>query len=261
MAAHYPSQAYYLYGVQPQWPDDIKPALTEDESSVLDDKVLDSSTPANMAAADPSDGRRPSISKMEDDYSSAAHVWHERPHGVMPPARHYSQPALPLSGMTDQYYGQTHPANCGPGFVQTPNWSVSAHSDANTPTPFFGAVQEPFSQQLQYNAGSATFPGCHPHDPSSAVSMSPQSSQGGWASTTSSDAADTGRGLRHSRFKAASPCLVMRSDGVRKKNAKFEIPKERNLANIDALITQSTNDDEKKELKQQKRLLRNRQAA
>lgn len=52
-----------------------------------------------------------------------------------------------------------------------------------------------------------------------------------------------------------------RRDGIRKKNARFEIPAERSLFNIDELISQSTNDDEVKELKQQKRLLRNRQAA
>ncbi len=52
-----------------------------------------------------------------------------------------------------------------------------------------------------------------------------------------------------------------RRDGIRKKNARFEIPAERSLHNIDQLIAQSTNEDEIKELKQQKRLLRNRQAA
>ena len=52
-----------------------------------------------------------------------------------------------------------------------------------------------------------------------------------------------------------------RRDGIRKKNARFDIPPERSLLNIDVLIQNSTNDDEIKELKQQKRLLRNRQAA
>ncbi|OCK75706.1 hypothetical protein K432DRAFT_408789 [Lepidopterella palustris CBS 459.81] len=47
----------------------------------------------------------------------------------------------------------------------------------------------------------------------------------------------------------------------RKKNARFDIPPERSLQNIDQLILESTNDEEVKELKQHKRLLRNRQAA
>ena len=61
--------------------------------------------------------------------------------------------------------------------------------------------------------------------------------------------------------RAFSPHHHRRRDGIRKKNARFEIPAERSLFNIDQLISQSTNDDEVKELKQQKRLLRNRQAA
>lgn len=54
---------------------------------------------------------------------------------------------------------------------------------------------------------------------------------------------------------------AQRRDGIRKKNARFEIPAERSLHNIDQLIAESSNEDEIKELKQQKRLLRNRQAA
>jgi hypothetical protein len=54
---------------------------------------------------------------------------------------------------------------------------------------------------------------------------------------------------------------MRRGDGIRKKNARFEIPPERNLHNIDHLIAMSTDEAEIKELKQQKRLLRNRQAA
>lgn len=57
------------------------------------------------------------------------------------------------------------------------------------------------------------------------------------------------------------PSPAMRRDRIRKKNARFEIPAERTLNNIDQLIGQSTNEEETRELKQQKRLLRNRQAA
>jgi len=68
------------------------------------------------------------------------------------------------------------------------------------------------------------------------------------------------------RPRPASPLIrshneLRRGDGIRKKNARFDIPAERNLNNIDQLISQSTDEQEIKELKQQKRLLRNRQAA
>ncbi|KJZ78301.1 hypothetical protein HIM_02339 [Hirsutella minnesotensis 3608] len=68
------------------------------------------------------------------------------------------------------------------------------------------------------------------------------------------------------KMRPGSPVIrshndMRRGDGIRKKNARFEIPAERNLNNIDQLIAQSTDEQEIKELKQQKRLLRNRQAA
>jgi len=258
MALRYPPQNYYLYG-QPQWPEDLRPALTEDDaSSILDDKVLEAPTPADITPADASDVRRPSMPKMEDDYS-----WQDRPQSVMPPQRHYSQPSIPLSSPHPQYFSQVNPVNpvnCQPNYIHQNSWPLPGRSEANTPTPFFNPVQEPFDSHVQYHGGPVNFAAFPQPEPVSAVSMSPQSSQGGWASATSSDVADTNRPVRH-RFRAASPMLVVRSDGIRKKNAKFEIPKERNLQNIDNLISLTTDEEEKKELKQQKRLLRNRQAA
>ena len=259
MAMQYQQQPYFTYG-HPQWPEDVKPALTEDDSSsILDDKVFDSATPADMTTADPCDSRRPSIAKLEDDYPTTSHVWQDRPHGGMAPTRHFSQSSIPMSTSNSHFFGQINTANCGPGFLQNQSWSMSARSGASTPTPFFGPVQEPFDQQVQYNGGPVNF-NFSQQDPVSAVSMSPQSSQGGWASTTSSDAAEPGRALRQ-RYRGASPMFVVRSDGIRKKNAKFDIPAERNINTIDTLIAHASNEEEKKELKQQKRLLRNRQAA
>lgn len=69
------------------------------------------------------------------------------------------------------------------------------------------------------------------------------------------------------RIRMCSPDITLHSptvrkgDGIRKKNARFDIPAERTLINIDRLIADSLDDQEIKELKQQKRLLRNRQAA
>ncbi|KAK3722193.1 hypothetical protein LTR37_002626 [Vermiconidia calcicola] len=67
------------------------------------------------------------------------------------------------------------------------------------------------------------------------------------------------------RMRPASPLRTsvdsQRGDGIRKKNGRIDIPNERTIQTIDDLI-ESTNDDELlKELKQQKRLLRNREAA
>ncbi|KAK5159164.1 hypothetical protein BJ546DRAFT_228509 [Cryomyces antarcticus] len=76
------------------------------------------------------------------------------------------------------------------------------------------------------------------------------------------DARPTSKRVRLSgSSRSFSPGAYPRGDGIRKKNARFDIPSERNLENIDRLIAESNNDEEVKELKQQKRLLRNRQAA
>lgn len=89
--------------------------------------------------------------------------------------------------------------------------------------------------------------------------MSPQSSQG-WIPPAGEVHDGNARPTRSPTYRNDSP-LHVRRDGIRKKNARFEIPAERTLSNIDQLIAQSSNEDEIKELKQQKRLLRNRQAA
>ena len=193
--------------------------------------------------------------KVEDDFNTA-HMWHDRPNSQMAQMRHYSHPNVsaintahpPMNRMPEHAYRS----------FGHPQWQpMSAHSESSTPTPLYGPVQDPMP--LQYTNTSAGY-GYQPQEPPSAVSMSPQSSQGGWGST-SSDGADQRADNRSPFARPMSPMTVLRSDGIRKKNARFEIPKERNLANIDMMIMASTDEKEKKELKQQKRLLRNRQAA
>jgi hypothetical protein len=69
----------------------------------------------------------------------------------------------------------------------------------------------------------------------------------------------------HKRMRPGSPPRTMidyqRRDGIRKKNGRIDIPQERSIANIDDLIEKETDEEQLKELKQQKRLLRNREAA
>lgn len=67
------------------------------------------------------------------------------------------------------------------------------------------------------------------------------------------------------RMRPSSPPITMvdfaRRDGIRKKNGRIDIPAERNIHTIDDMIEKTTDEDLLKELKQQKRLLRNREAA
>lgn len=57
------------------------------------------------------------------------------------------------------------------------------------------------------------------------------------------------------------PGSVLNRDSTRRSNARIEIPGNRNLATIEQLIKHARNDDDVKELKAQRRLLRNREAA
>lgn len=54
---------------------------------------------------------------------------------------------------------------------------------------------------------------------------------------------------------------IARRDGIRKKNGRIDIPAERNIHTIDDMINETNDEELLKELKQQKRLLRNREAA
>ena len=119
-----------------------------------------------------------------------------------------------------------------------------------TPTPF-AAPANPVAMFQQLG---------HQQAPAQSMPTSPQKDT--WI-TQDLKAAAQGMAKRP---RPASPIIrshndLRRGDGIRKKNARFDIPAERNLSNIDHLISQSTDEQEIKELKQQKRLLRNRQAA
>lgn len=124
------------------------------------------------------------------------------------------------------------------------------HDDTlNAPAPgMYGGI--PVGQPAPFYAGNA-------------LSTSPRSGQD-WSSISSAEHMDLRSiprpGPLSSPTYNPNPPLLRR-DGIRKKNARFEIPAERTLRTIDTLINQTTDEQEIKELKQQKRLLRNRQAA
>ena len=252
MVSRYSSQNFEPY-TNPHWPTDAKTAfIEEDDSSVSDDKVLDPTSPTILSA--PTMSRSASMIKNEDQYYPADNMWHEESHeSAGLPVRHHIQPQ---NNTQHQSYMRIDP-NYAAAYTHPQSWTMSTNSGTSTPTPIFMSSGYVPSQSMG-------FPGFTPinqQDPTS-HEMSPQSSQGGWGSTTSSDSTEhPGRRMRSPGHRAVSPMSIMRPDGIRKKNARFEIPQGRNLHNIDSLISATTDESEKKELKQQKRLLRNRQAA
>ncbi|KAI9681195.1 MAG: hypothetical protein M1817_002477 [Caeruleum heppii] len=221
----------------------------EDDVSILDDGILDSSLPS-------SDAFSPTIGGVWKDFPD---------HEIIP--KHNSSNA----------FNRDNPFP----FAQ-PQSTQGTTSGSCTPTGAYDARVVDVSPLLQFLSGSE--PGTETgslemtptgRDRTSSATAFPSTSSTGssippsphttqdWVSSQSNDPYEPRaipRRMRHGNaVRSHSPLL--RRDGIRKKNARFEIPAERNLFNIDHLISQTTDEQEIKELKQQKRLLRNRQAA
>ncbi|DAA77800.1 TPA_exp: Uncharacterized protein A8136_5503 [Trichophyton benhamiae CBS 112371] len=275
-----PSPAFDFFQPPPNL--DTKPMFARDEEmSVLDDKILDTS--AQDMSMDSS--RRTSFDQATDEFSRRESVWSDMAqHQTDAQSRHPSQLSTPLfepvsnpfvrlDAPTGAFAQQQHPHHQHHQ-QQQPLWPVSNESGSCTPTPIYenfpqefdGAVANPFTggavgqvqpmsyQQMQFRASP-------PFAAPNSIPMSPQSSQG-WVSGSSEVPEVQSRPVRTSGgYRNSAASLTIRRDGIRKKNARFDIPAERTLSNIDLLISQSNDEDEIKELKQQKRLLRNRQAA
>ncbi|EEH46485.1 uncharacterized protein PADG_02583 [Paracoccidioides brasiliensis Pb18] len=260
MTRYQPPSAFEFYHQSPSSLD-TKPVFSgDDEMSVLDDKILE--TTSDIASMN--DPRRSSYDHTSEDFSRRNSVWSDSQ------SRNTSQMSTPLFESVNPFgrVDTTPSASYG----QHQSWPLSADSGSCTPTPIYeqfphdydGSSTNPFAggavgpvnlvpfSQIPFRPGS-TFP------QSAATPMSPQSSQG-WVSGTSESTEARSKPIRNTTYRNGSP-LHMRRDGIRKKNARFDIPAERTLSNIDMLISQCTDEDEIKELKQQKRLLRNRQAA
>lgn len=229
--------------------------------SVLDDKILDSTSPGL------SDPRRTSYD-AQDAFSHRNSVWsnYSNTSSDSRQASNLTQSVL------DSSAAFSIPIDGPQPYVQpAAGWALSRTASGScTPTaydqyaseesntngaPFSGGAVGPVNSMPM---GAVSYRSGMGFTPSGGVAMSPQSSQG-WMPAPM-DLADANAQAKSAAYRNGSP-LTMRRDGIRKKNARFEIPAERTLSNIDQLISQSNNDDEIKELKQQKRLLRNRQAA
>ncbi|MCJ1311380.1 hypothetical protein MMC25_005051 [Agyrium rufum] len=151
----------------------------------------------------------------------------------------------PMAGY-DNMHAQSSTQHHGLGFVSTEH--ESAHQTIVSP------IQSQFDATNNNMYGQSSAPLMSPDSTKDWASMSPGTDQmnNDWPLEITSHG--------HTPLFVTSQ-EVIRRDGIRKKNARFEIPAERNLHTIDKLISTSTDEQTIKELKQQKRLLRNRQAA
>jgi hypothetical protein len=260
-----------------QLPRDTKHRLVDDEDDgVLDDNILDHTAPDIAHAAQIM--RRESFAATSAAFSPRESAWVD--------FQFNSDPVSLQSASTSSHLFPEQSSNAFLGmeganeqsYTNPPaTWLPNASPGSCTPTTAYEGVSADFSvksDQAPYeNEG---LPVKHPSmyvglpmrsgpifQAGPAVATSPQSAQD-WMSTSSSDRMEFQAMQKHPR--TGSPTYhpnppLLRRDGIRKKNARFEIPAERTLRTIDHLINQTNDEQEIKELKQQKRLLRNRQAA
>lgn len=238
----------------------------DDEGSVLDENILDpSSIDSGLEMSPPMHGsRRDSFAVSSALFSPKQDEWQ---HVDMQPMssnnpfveQQSNNPFMQRVDSQSSVYGghQSHGWMSNNSGMSTP---MQGHdglpSDFEVNAPIFQRpIQTPFSnngnQQLPLFSSGNNSNGSIPTSPEKQWSVSDAMEHRGMPK----------RMRPHSPTLRSHGDMSRRGDGIRKKNARFDIPAERNLTNIDQLISQSTDEQEVKELKQQKRLLRNRQAA
>ncbi|KAK4540820.1 hypothetical protein LTR36_008897 [Oleoguttula mirabilis] len=256
----------------------------EDDSAVLDPAILDADimqspssvhfrkdsfansngvlSPAESQGWDHQYGGLP----VEPASAGAANPYHEEHNGFArpgPPIAH--PPAYGHPPQHPQWAFEQASGNCTPTIgvefmpppphFETPQY---AHHRTDSIHPNFGHPPHP-PAPLHFN-GPHVEPGFIPALQVQ-TPMSPHSHQD-WMGMAQQEMQS--RPLPK-RMRPNSPPITMvdyaRRDGIRKKNGRIEIPQEHNLHTIDELIDKTTDESLIKELKQQKRLLRNREAA
>lgn len=257
----------------------------EEDASILDENILEHSAVDSSLEMSPAmDSRRDSFAVGASLFSPKAEDWHSVDMQSIPS----NNPFIGHQSQQQQQQQQPPPHSNNPFFrlnrhdpspfgpPSNVTWSLGNGSGSCTPLPQFDGLpaefdaclfqQQPQSQPVQQQQQSHTplTPFGNPSAPvnlfasiGSAPQPVPTSPQKAWITQNESMA----KKMRPNTPSIRSHNELRRGDGIRKKNARFEIPAERNLNNIDQLIAQSTDEQEIKELKQQKRLLRNRQAA
>lgn len=257
--------------------------VEDDDNSVLDENILDCNSPPGEEMSSNGHGQRKdsfhnstgfveptaSFSQREGSWhgfslsnesssvqaSSSPHLFVD--HGVNPFVR-------PDVGHGSQYSSQASA------------WQMTGSQGSCTPTTAYESFSPDYDVKPQiatYNNETAVVPALpniygglpmrSTYHSGAPMTTSPQSGQD-WMSNSSSEPIEIQSVAKHPRIQSPtyhSNPPHMRPDGIRKKNARFEIPAERTLRTIDNLINQTNDEQIIKELKQQKRLLRNRQAA
>ncbi|KAI0161705.1 bZIP transcription factor [Hypoxylon sp. FL1284] len=237
----------------------------EEDSNILDDNILDSSAiDSGLELSPPMAGSRRDSFAVPSIFSPKTEVgdWQSVDMQSVPSNNPFLEPT------------NTNPFRADPSQAayasQNQPWSMGQGSGTCTPMQYDGLEtafdnnqsifqQRPLQMQTPFSNPTHQVPLFSTVGPSN---PSMPTEQKDWmAQDMKNQSSSLAKRMRPDTPTIRSHNELRRGDGIRKKNARFDIPAERNLGNIDQLIAATTDEQEIKELKQQKRLLRNRQAA
>lgn len=258
MVSAFSMQSYYRPAPLTVDTNNAQKYFDDEDHSVLDDNILEQSALDSGLELSPpmADSRRESFAVGPPLFSPKTEDWQSVDMQSVPS----NNPFLDQhSNSTNNPFMRMEQSQSS-GFGPAPGaWHVQGSSGSGTPLQQFDGIPSEYENNASIFQRSmhASTPFTNPGNPFASLGSGnqsiPTSPQKEWAHM-SKKMPDGSTSIR-------SHNDLRRGDGIRKKNARFDIPAERNLSNIDHLISQSTDEQEVKELKQQKRLLRNRQAA
>lgn len=232
-------------------PLDHKAYSFEDDNatSILDTSVLEPDMMHNPVY------RKDSFANADGMLSPVdAHVWDSQYHD----SRHFKNSTPYMAPMSQHHVDMSH--------ASMPHWSLGPASGSGTPNTALEMMPPPSQfDGMRYVQVKPDFEQ-RPQDRFMAgpqvqtpVSISGPSEYMALAQT------EVEARQLSKRLRSDSPARAMfdtrRDAGIQKKNKRIDIPQERNIQTIDQLIERTKDEDLLKELKAQKRLLRNREAA
>ncbi|KAJ2972884.1 hypothetical protein NUW58_g9085 [Xylaria curta] len=263
MGSTYQMQAYFRPNPLTVDTNQAQKFFEDDDTGILDDGILDRSTIDSGLEMSPAmgDSRRDSFAIAGALFSPKTEDWHSVDMQSVPSNNPFLEP------QNNNPFTRPDPPSHATYGSHNQAWSMGHGSGTCTPVQYDGLeatydgntsiFQRPLPIQTPFSNPTGHVPLFSAVGPSN--SSMPTSPQKDWMSTDFKNQSLKRSQVENSAIRSHNE--MRRGDGIRKKNARFDIPAERNLDNIDTLISQSTDDQEIKELKQQKRLLRNRQAA
>jgi hypothetical protein len=222
----------------------------DDDDNILDENILESSAIDSGLELSPPmvDSRRESFALSGPPlFSPKTEDWQSVDMQSVPSNNPFFQSATNNPFMHLEQNHGTAFGGQGNGWNMDQVHGLSSQFDPNSPVFRSMAAQTPFAAHPG-NMFASLAPG------SQSVQASAQKDAMG--GNHSMDGQSMGK-----KTRPTTPIIRSHRDGIRKKNARFDIPSEYTLANIDEKIETEKDPDKKKLLKSHKRLLRNRQAA